>query len=285
MTGNITGISGPTVSVALKGLRLYERVYVGNAMLTGEVDFNQLGAEPIMSARLEGADTVILSCGTKYAFWYVVGKPSIERPQDLRGQRVANSRRGSNLYEVFQLALDKWGIPSSEVTIVTVDGDPQKLLAVQNDAADATVINPPNYLRAAQLGLRPIFDLGHLAIEWPSSCVSTTARFVAEKPAAAKGVVQAYVAAAHWLLRHKPEAIEIMASFSDIDDRAIVENGYDTYVKYMARIPTVSREGILTILTTIFSEAAPTATPEQFFDDRILRELEAAGWLASVTQP
>ena len=37
MTGNITGISGPTVRVALKGLRLYERVYVGNAMLTGEV--------------------------------------------------------------------------------------------------------------------------------------------------------------------------------------------------------------------------------------------------------
>jgi V/A-type H+-transporting ATPase subunit A len=37
MTGRITGISGPTVSVDLKGLKLYERVYVGNAMLTGEV--------------------------------------------------------------------------------------------------------------------------------------------------------------------------------------------------------------------------------------------------------
>lgn len=37
MTGRIKGISGPTVSVELKGLRLYERVYVGEAMLTGEV--------------------------------------------------------------------------------------------------------------------------------------------------------------------------------------------------------------------------------------------------------
>jgi V/A-type H+-transporting ATPase subunit A len=37
MTGKITGISGPTVSVDLKGLTLYERVCVGNAMLTGEV--------------------------------------------------------------------------------------------------------------------------------------------------------------------------------------------------------------------------------------------------------
>lgn len=37
MTGRITGISGPTVSIDLKGLKLYERVFVGHSMLTGEV--------------------------------------------------------------------------------------------------------------------------------------------------------------------------------------------------------------------------------------------------------
>ncbi|NJD56375.1 MAG: V-type ATP synthase subunit A [Nitrospirae bacterium] len=37
MTGRILGISGPTVSTGLKGLKLYERVYVGHALLTGEV--------------------------------------------------------------------------------------------------------------------------------------------------------------------------------------------------------------------------------------------------------
>ncbi|MBF0559323.1 MAG: V-type ATP synthase subunit A [Nitrospirae bacterium] len=37
MTGKIRGISGPTVHVDLKGLKLFERVYVGRDMLTGEV--------------------------------------------------------------------------------------------------------------------------------------------------------------------------------------------------------------------------------------------------------
>ncbi|MDH3916463.1 MAG: hypothetical protein OES37_09890, partial [Chromatiales bacterium] len=37
MSGRITGISGPTVSVHLPDLRLYERVTVGNARLMGEV--------------------------------------------------------------------------------------------------------------------------------------------------------------------------------------------------------------------------------------------------------
>jgi V/A-type H+-transporting ATPase subunit A len=36
-TGRIKGISGATVTVELSGLKLYERVYVGHAMLTGEV--------------------------------------------------------------------------------------------------------------------------------------------------------------------------------------------------------------------------------------------------------
>ncbi len=37
MRGSITGISGPTVSVDLEGLKLYDRVYVGNSVLSGEV--------------------------------------------------------------------------------------------------------------------------------------------------------------------------------------------------------------------------------------------------------
>lgn len=37
MIGRITGISGPTVKVEMPGLKLYDLVYVGHSMLTGEV--------------------------------------------------------------------------------------------------------------------------------------------------------------------------------------------------------------------------------------------------------
>jgi V/A-type H+-transporting ATPase subunit A len=41
--GRIIGISGPTVIIKMEGLKLYDRLYVGHAMLTGEVV--RLGAE------------------------------------------------------------------------------------------------------------------------------------------------------------------------------------------------------------------------------------------------
>jgi len=37
MTGRIKGISGPTAEIEATGLKLYDRIYVGHAMLTGEV--------------------------------------------------------------------------------------------------------------------------------------------------------------------------------------------------------------------------------------------------------
>ena len=45
--GRIKGIAGPTVTVDMEGLKLYDRVYVGRAMLTGEV------------VRLEGPGAII----------------------------------------------------------------------------------------------------------------------------------------------------------------------------------------------------------------------------------
>lgn len=47
MTGKIVGISGPTVTVKASGLSLFDRVYVGKNMLTGEV------------VRLEGDNAII----------------------------------------------------------------------------------------------------------------------------------------------------------------------------------------------------------------------------------
>jgi NitT/TauT family transport system substrate-binding protein len=255
------------------------------AMLSGEVDFNLVGAEPIISANLQGGDTVLLSCGTTSPIWWVVGKSAIQRPQDLKGLRVANNRQGSNLYEVFQLGLEKWGLSPGDVTMVTVEGDPQKLLALQNDAADATVVNSPNHLQAIEMGFRAIADLGELGIEWPSSCIATTRRYAADQPAAARAVVQAYIAAAHWMRRNKEPAIDLLMAFSGSDNRAIVEEGYNTYQKYLPAVPAPSRSGIQTVLRAVFTDHAATASPDQFVDDRFVRELEAAGFIAQVAQP
>jgi len=254
------------------------------SMIAGEVDFNFIAARPILTSNLEGADTVLVACGIPVAFWWVFAKPSVARPEDLRGLRVASGRRGGDLYAIFDVVSPRWGIGPNDYTVLQIDADSEKLVALQNDAADAAVISVPFNLLARRAGLRQVADIGDYRVPWPASCLGTTRRFVADRPAALRGVLQAYIAAGQWLKSHKEEAVQMMMRFTETDDRALLEEAYETVVKYQQPIPYPTAEGVQTILDTLETEAAATAPPDRFVDDRILRELDQSGFIQSVRQ-
>jgi ABC-type nitrate/sulfonate/bicarbonate transport system substrate-binding protein len=255
-----------------------------SAMISGEVDMNFIAAQPILSSNLEGADTVLVSCGIDKAFWWIMSKPSLTRPQDLKGMRVANSRPGSNLYEVFNLALPRWGLTPDDVKLVLIDNNQDKLVALQTDIADAAVISVPFNVEAAKLGFRQLVDVGELGISWPASCLATTHRFIAARPAALKGVLQAYIATSQWMKTHRPEAVEMLMRFTETDDREVIEDAFTTVLKYQDDVPYPSRRGIETILQFLPNAAAAGASPDRFVDDRVVRELDQAGFIKAVMQ-
>jgi len=252
------------------------------AMLAGEVDFNFIAAQPIITSNLEGADTVLVSCGIGQAFWWIYGKPSIAGPADLKGKRIANSRRGSDLYAVFNLAIQRWGLSPDDLTILQIDKDAEKIAAVASDAADAAVISVPTNVQAARQGWKQIADVGDLGIPWPASCLATTERFVAERPAAVKGVIEAYIATTRWMKAHREESIDMLTSFTGSDDRAALEAAYDTLLKYQQAVPYPTIDGVQTILGSLENPAAAAASPERFVDDRVVRDLDTSGFIRSL---
>ncbi len=252
------------------------------AMLSGEVDFNFTGAHPIITANLEGADTVLVACGLSTPTWYIFGRPSLTSTQELKGARVATGRPGSDIYSVFQLALPRWGLSPDDVTTLQIDSETQRVVAVQNDAADATVTSVPANLMALRAGLRPITSMAELGIAWPASCLGTTRRFVAEQPLALKAVLQGYMAAIQWMRDNREQALDILERFTESTDRALVEEAYETTMKYQQPVPYPSPEGVQTILSTLAAEGGSGLPPERFIEDHALRELDAAGFVRSL---
>lgn len=107
MIGRIKGISGPTVSADISGLKLYDRVYVGGSMLTGEVvrlehggaviqvyeDTRGLGIGEVVNGA--GAPlTVRLGPGLLSGMFDGLQKP-LERLQELTGAFI---KTGKELY-------------------------------------------------------------------------------------------------------------------------------------------------------------------------------------------
>jgi NitT/TauT family transport system substrate-binding protein len=252
------------------------------AMLSGEVDFNFTGAHPIITANVEGADTVLVACGLSTPTWHIFGSRAITSTQDLRGARVATSRRGADLYSVFLLALPRWGLGPDDVTTIQIDSETQRVAAVLNDAADATVTSVPANLYALREGLRLITSMAELGISWPASCLASTRRFAVEQPLALKGVLQGYVATIQWMRDNREQALDLLERFTESDDRALVEEAYETTLKYQQPVPYPPPEGVRTILSTIGTENAAALPPERFIEDRVLRELDASGFVRSL---
>jgi len=90
------------------------------------------------------------------------------------------------------------------------------------------------------------------------------------------------VATIQWMRDNREQALDLLERFTESDDRALVEEAYETTLKYQQPVPYPPPEGVRTILSTIGTESATAMAPERFIEDRALRELDASGFVRSL---
>ena len=125
------------------------------ALLGGDVSLAQVYSQPLLSAKLSGADTVILAGLINQPLFSVMSVPSVERPHDLKGKRMGITTYGSASDLALRLALRKWGLKAeTDVSILQIRGIPEILVALQSGAIDAGVVSPPTNIRAVKAGFK-----------------------------------------------------------------------------------------------------------------------------------
>ncbi|HJX10737.1 MAG TPA: ABC transporter substrate-binding protein [Candidatus Binatia bacterium] len=90
------------------------------ALLAGDVDIGIIGGMGVMRAKLGGADLYLIG-GTKNQYaGSIVAQPQIKTPAELKGKRIAITRRGSNPEFMAKAALQRFGMnPDRGVKIKT----------------------------------------------------------------------------------------------------------------------------------------------------------------------
>ncbi|MBI3059728.1 MAG: ABC transporter substrate-binding protein [Deltaproteobacteria bacterium] len=66
-----------------------------SALVGGDVHFAQVYSQPILAARLVGADTVIVAGMINGPLFSVITVAGIQKPEDLRGKKLGISTFGS----------------------------------------------------------------------------------------------------------------------------------------------------------------------------------------------
>ena len=255
------------------------------ALLSGDTPISHTAGSGIINSRLSGSDAVLIIGGTVSLDWWLLSRPEIKNPAQLKGGSVAISGFGSSSDFVARFALRKLGLdPEKDVTLVALGSPVTRQAALEANRVQATVHVHPSTFVAQKKGFNVLADVAALGLAYQHTGVATTQRFIKENPEIVRAYVKSQVEAVHRLKTDRTGGIRVLAKYmAGIKDKDILEKSYDLAVADnmlpRKQYPTV--EGIKTILDSMAPKdpRAAKANPEDFVDMRFVRELDQSGFV------
>ena len=255
------------------------------ALLSGEIAFAQTGATSVINSRLAGSDTVIVAGGTVSLPYWLVSRPEIRSPEQLKQKIIGVLALGGTAFVVARFALRKLGLnPDKDVSMLAVGGTPERLLALRTARIHATLLSPPTVFAAKRDGFNILADVASLGLNYQHDSVATTRRFVRDNREIVAKYVKSQIEAVHLVKTDRETGIRILTKYlKQLKDREALEQSYDISVAdhMLPRKQFPSRAGIQTILDEL-AERNPKvrqAKPEDFIDIRFIQQLDDSGYI------
>jgi NitT/TauT family transport system substrate-binding protein len=259
---------------------IYTRAAI-ETLVAGEVDFAQMTGSLMSSARLQGADPVMIAGVQDTLDDRLVVRPNIKSMEDLRGKRIGVFRFGAASHLRLIYVLPRYGLSERDVTLLQIGDSPERLMALSGGSIDATLISPPDHLEALRAGMKILLNLRDLNVPYQGSGLVTTQRVLARKRDIARRFLKSYVEAIY-LVKTNPEiSKKAFAKYRQSKDEKRIEDAYQALREMVKPKPYPSIEGFRTIIKDASERipAAKTVNPKDFIDAGLLEELDKSGYI------
>lgn len=255
------------------------------ALVSGDVPITQVAGPAVVNSGLAGADVVFVAAGITSLNYWLMGKPGIKTPEQLKGGTVAISRFGSATDSIARFALKRIGLtPGKDVTLVQVGSGPARLDAALTGKVSAAVINPPSNFIALKHGLTLLADVAKMGLVFQHTGAVTTRKFISEHPDTVRKYVKSQVDAVHRIWTNKEAGVRALARFMGRGvERDILEKSWEGILteSLLPKKQYPSLEGLKTVIDEIAERdpRAKAAKPEHFVDLSFIRELDQSGYI------
>lgn len=255
------------------------------ALVSGEVPISQVAGPAVVNSALAGSDVVMVAGGATSLDYWLMSRPEIKRPEQLKGGSLAISRFGTASDFVARYALTKIGLtPGKDVALVQIGGVPDRLGAVLTGKVQATVINPPASLIGLKKGLNILADVAKLGLAFQYTGIASTRRFSKEQPEIVRRYVRSQVEAVHRIRTDKETSLKTLNKyFGGNVERETLERTWELLIEEnmlpKKQYPTL--EGFKTILAPLAEKDAQAraAKPEDFTDMSFIRDLDQSAYI------
>jgi NitT/TauT family transport system substrate-binding protein len=230
----------------------------------------------------------MIAGGTVTLDWWLMSRPEIKTPAQLKGGAVAISSFGTASDFVARFALQKIGlVPDRDVSFVQLGNPVTRQAGLESNRVQATVHVPPSTFAAQKKGFNVLADVAALGLPYQHTGVATTRKFMRERPDIVRAYIKAHVEAVHRLKTDREGGIRVLAKYmGGLKDREILEKTYDRAVadNILPRQQYPSLDGIKMILDTLAEKdpKAKAAKPQDFAEMRFIKELEDSGFISAL---
>ena len=259
---------------------IYTRAAI-ETLIAGEVEFGQMTGALMFSARLQGADPVMLAGVQDFLNDRLVVRPNINSVEELKGKRVGVFRFGSASHLRLLNVLPRYGLGERDVTFLQVGDTPERLIALHGGSIDATLLSPPDHLQALRGGTKILLNLRDLNVPYQGTGLVTTQRLLGRNRDLARRFLKAFVEAIHLVKTNPTISKHAFAKYRQTKDDKQIDDAYQTLREIVKPKPYPSLEGFKTIIkdATDRIPAARTANPKDFMDTSLLEELDRSGYI------
>ncbi|MGE5304086.1 MAG: ABC transporter substrate-binding protein [Alphaproteobacteria bacterium] len=249
------------------------------SLLAGDLSFTEAVGTSAINGRIAGGDIAIINGLVNTLPYYIIGKPTIKSPEDLRGRTAAVHIPGTAADFALRLALKKAGIAYNQIKAVTAGGGPARIASVISGQTDFTVVSDAEKIQGEKVGLKMIINMAELKVPFLYTCMVTSRQRIREQPDAVRGMVEALAEAVHFFKTRKEESIKIMSKYTRGPSRQVLEGAYTAYSQLFVEDTYPTLEGLKNTLEvqSSWDPKAAKARVEDFVDLRFVDQIRSSG--------
>ncbi|HEX5605041.1 MAG TPA: ABC transporter substrate-binding protein [Candidatus Binatia bacterium] len=258
------------------------------SMLAGSVPVAGVAGPAVISSVVGGGDVVTVANLAPLTIALMV-KPSIEKPEDLRGKKIGVPRLGAVAHFAIRMILDRHGI--KDAAILQMGSQPEAAAGMRRQAIDGAMISLPlNYVLEKE-GYRQLVgpqDYRKLGIQFISQGISARKSYGAKNRDVVLRLIKATMQGLKLMSTDEPLAKKTLAKYTRQTDPESLDRAYRFGLETLNKDPTIPQEAIVSMvrlmadLALIDRSAASNTPPEAFYDNSFVDEMKRTGFLADL---
>lgn len=184
------------------------------ALIAGELESFEGGAQGAIAAASRGADVKILGCHWVVVPHGVFVRSHINSLRDLKGKSVAVSTPGTFPELVAKAAFEREGIAYDDVKFAAMGGDSDRYKALVAGVVDGAVVSNEYLPIMAKDGIKELVAGRDAVPDFVRVCIFSTAKVLAERNADAVKFLTAQMQGLRYALDHREETIKLTREVS-----------------------------------------------------------------------